>query len=201
MFTGIITDIGTVCSVTADGDTRLVISTSYATESVSIGASVACSGACLTVVEKGSGWLAFDVSAETLACTILGSWRGGSSVNLERALRAGDELGGHILTGHVDGVIKLRDRRAEGDSLRLQFELDPWLAPYVVSKGAIALDGVSLTINEATESHFGVNIIPHTQRATTLGEISPGARVNVEIDILARYVGRAVSALTVREET
>lgn len=194
MFTGIITDVGRVRSVERRGDTRVVIETAYDTGTIEIGASIACSGPCLTVVEKGPDWFAVDVSAETLACTTLDGWRPGSRVNLERSLRVGEELGGHIVTGHVDGVGTIRSVRKEGDSLRLVVAMPPALAPFVAPKGAIAVDGISLTVNEVDAAvdapSFGVNIIPHTQEKTTLGEAEAGMRVNLEIDILARYISR-----------
>jgi riboflavin synthase len=192
MFTGIITDIGTVRVVEKRGDTRFVVATHYAVADIAIGASIAISGPCLTVVEKGEGWLAFDASAETLSRTTAGAWREGARVNLERALKMGDELGGHLLTGHVDAVATLRARLPEGDSLRLTFSVP---APYdraIASKGAVALDGVSLTVNEVEGANFGVNIIPHTQRETTLGAARPGDRFNLEIDLIARYLARLV---------
>jgi riboflavin synthase len=190
MFSGIITDLGVVRSVTPGGDTTIVIATRFDMASVAIGASIACSGACLTVVEKGEGWFSANVSAETLACTTLGAWRTGTPVNLERALRVGDEFGGHIVLGHVDGVARIVERRPEGDSLRFTFEVPVELAPAIASKGSVALDGVSLTVNEVKSYWFGVNIIPHTQASTTFGTAVVGDRVNVEIDVLARYVAR-----------
>jgi riboflavin synthase len=190
MFTGIVTDVGQVRARDQRGDTRFVIGTRYDTASIGIGASIACNGVCLTVVEKGPDWFAVDVSAETLSCTALDDWRPGTPVNLERSLRVGDELGGHIVTGHVDGVATLVERHGEGDSARLTFALPPALAGFVAPKGAVALDGVSLTVNEVAGDRFGVNIIPHTQKMTTFGAIRTGQRVNVEIDVLARYVAR-----------
>ena len=190
MFTGIVTDIGRVRGVSIAGDTRFELETSYDTSGITLGASIACSGACLTVVEKGAGWFAVQASAETLACTTLGTWRAGSRVNLERALKVGDELGGHIVSGHVDGVGRLASRRPEGASVRLEFALTPDLMRFVASKGSITIDGVSLTVNEVTRDRFGVNIIPHTAHATTLGDLGQGDAVNVEIDTLSRYVAR-----------
>jgi riboflavin synthase len=190
MFTGIITDVGRVRAVVPGGDRRFVLATAYDTRDIAIGASIACSGVCLTATEKGEGWFAVQASAETLSRTTLGDWREGSAVNLERALRLGDELGGHIVSGHVDAVATVLERRAEGDSLRFVFEVP---APYeqaVAPKGSIALDGVSLTVNEVEGRRFGVNIIPHTQAKTTFGALKPGVRVNFEIDLLARYVAR-----------
>jgi riboflavin synthase len=190
MFTGIITDVGEVRVVERRGDTRFTIATRYPASEIAIGASIACSGPCLTVTEKGEGWFAVDASAETLARTTAGAWREGTKINLERALKIGDELGGHLLTGHIDGVVTIETRRVEGDSLRLTFRAP---APYdrgIASKGAVALDGVSLTVNEVEGAVFGVNIIPHTQRETTLSAARPGDRLNLEIDLIARYLAR-----------
>jgi riboflavin synthase len=190
MFTGIITDIGRVRSIKPRGDTRFEIETAYDTATIEIGASIACSGACLTVVDKGEGWFAVDVSAETLAKTNLGSWREGTPINLERSLRLGDELGGHIVLGHVDGVGSVASMTPEGDSVRFRFEVPPQLKSYVAPKGSIAVNGVSLTVNDVDGASFGVNIIPHTQQMTTFGKMSPGDRINLEVDVLARYVAR-----------
>jgi riboflavin synthase len=192
MFTGIVTDLGTVREARREGDTRLVLETAWDTAGIAIGASVACSGCCLTVVEKGPGRMEFQVSAETLSRTTLGAWKPGTRVNLERALRMGDELGGHIVSGHVDGLASLVATRPEGDSLRMVFELPSAFARQVAEKGSIALDGVSLTVNEVEGSRFGVNVIPHTRQVTTLGALRQGDRVNFEIDMLARYVARLV---------
>lgn len=190
MFTGIITDVGRVRSVQRPGDMRFRIATSYDTASIEIGASIACHGPCLTVVDKGEDWFAVDASAETLACTNLGDWQVASAVNLERALRVGDELGGHIVIGHVDGVAEIVERRPEGDSLRFVFVVPDELASFIAPKGAVSLDGVSLTVNEVDGARFGANIIPHTQAMTTFASAAPGERVNVEVDVLARYVAR-----------
>lgn len=190
MFTGIITDIGRVARLERRGDLRARIETAYDTDTVAVGASIACSGCCLTVVDKGAGWFAVDISAESLSKTTLGDWTEGARVNLERALRMGDELGGHIVSGHVDGVATVREKRPEGDSTRWVFELPKPLARFVAPKGSVALDGVSLTVNEVDGPRFGVNVIPHTAARTTFGGLEPGARVNVEIDMLARYVAR-----------
>lgn len=190
MFTGIVTDLGTVRAVEPSGDTRFTFNTNYDTEAIDIGASIACSGACLTVVEKGDGWFQADASAETLSKTTLGSWSQGTPVNFERALRIGDELGGHLVTGHVDGVAEVVERRREGDSHRFVFECPDSLARFVAGKGAVTLDGVSLTVNEAEGLRFGVNIIPHTANETTFGSLREGDRVNMEIDLLARYLER-----------
>ena len=200
MFTGIITDLGRVRALEARGDTRLTIETGTDTGAIDIGASIACSGACLTVVDKGSGvdggpnWFAADVSAETLSKTTLGDWAPGTTVNLEFALRLGDELGGHLVSGHVDGVAEACERAEEGDSLRLAFTAPEALMPFIAAKGSVTLDGVSLTVNRVVDAPGGgrleVNIIPHTAAATTLGACRPGTRVNLEIDLLARYVQR-----------
>lgn len=198
MFTGIITDLGVVRAVEAPdlttADARFVFDTAYETAGVPLGASIACSGVCLTVVEKGEGWFAADVSGETLARSTLGDWRPGTPVNLERALKLGDEMGGHLVSGHVDGIAVIRGRRAEQGSLRLTVQAPPELAKFIASKGSVALDGVSLTVNEVDGTAFGVNIIPHTAEATTLGARQPGDRVNLEIDMLARYVQRLLAA-------
>jgi riboflavin synthase len=194
MFSGIITDLGEVREVRAGGDTGLVIGTRYDLGEVAIGASIACSGACLTVVEKGEDWFAVMVSAETMASTTLAGWRKGTRVNLERPLRLGDEFGGHIVLGHVDGVARILERRPEGDSLRFTFAAQSHLARAIAAKGSIALDGVSLTVNEVDGERFGVNIIPHTQSCTSFGTARIGDDVNLEIDVLARYVGRLLQA-------
>jgi len=190
MFTGIITDLGRVRAIKPGKDARYEFETGYDTTTLALGASVCCSGACLTVVDKGPGWFAANVSAETLARTTLGRWRAGTTVNFERALRAGDELGGHIVTGHVDGVAELISAREEGGSLRLVFAPPAGLARFIAAKGSVALDGVSLTVNEVDATGFGINLIPHTRAATTLGACRPGGAVNLEIDPLARYVAR-----------
>lgn len=192
MFTGIITDIGTVRSVEKRGDTRFTIATRYPMGDIAIGASIACSGPCLTVVGKDNDSFSVDASAETLARTTAGVWREGTRINLERALKMGDELGGHLLTGHVDAVATLESRKPEGDSLRLTFRVPPPYDRAIASKGAVALDGVSLTVNEIEGAVFGVNIIPHTQRETTLGTSKPGDRFNLEIDLIARYLSRLI---------
>jgi riboflavin synthase len=193
MFTGIITDLGRVRALTCGGDTRFEIETVYDTVAMAIGASVACSGACLTVIEKGAGWFAVEASAETLSRTTLGVWRPGTPVNLERALRLGDELGGHLVSGHVDGIASVVATRPEGDSVRFTFAAPEEFAAALAPKGSAALDGVSLTINEVEGARFGVNVIPHTQKMTTLGTLRPGDRVNFEIDLIARYVARLLN--------
>ncbi len=194
MFTGIITDIGTVKSIQLKGDTRIIINSSYDMDSVAIGASIACSGCCLTVVEKAQGWFAVDASAETLSKTAPNMWVEGAKLNLERALKVGDELGGHIVTGHVDGVGEVTEWREEGGSHRLSIKIPGALAPYVAGKGSITIDGVSLTVNTVEDSSagciIGLNIIPHTSGVTTLGDFLPGRHVNLEIDVLARYLKR-----------
>lgn len=193
MFTGIVTDLGTVRAVEGNGDTRFVLATGYDTGSFGIGASIACSGVCLTVIDKGPDWFAVEASAETLACTTLGQWRPGAPVNFERPLAMGDELGGHIVSGHVDGVARIIARTPEGDSLRFVFETPAALKRFIAPKGSVALDGVSLTINEVEDARFGVNIIPHTQRVTTFGTVAPGDGMNLEVDMLARYVDRLLA--------
>ncbi len=195
MFTGIVTDIGRIEAVERRGDTRFEIATAYDTAEIALGASISCSGACLTVVAVRPGAFAVEASAETLACTTLGGWREGTAVNLERALRVGDELGGHIVSGHVDGVAETVSRRPEGDSVRFTFEAPEALAGFVASKGSVALDGVSLTVNEVAGARFGVNIIPHALAHTTLGGLEPGDTVNMEIDMLARYLARQLEGL------
>ena len=195
MFTGIVTDVGKIETVEPRGDLRVRIACGYDMGTVDLGASIACSGVCLTVVDKGDGWFAVDVSGETRSRTAPDMWTEGRKLNLERALRVGDELGGHIVTGHVDGIGEIVDARAEGDSTRLTLEAGPELAPCIVEKGTIALDGVSLTVNEVETLpggfvRFGVNIIPHTAAQTTFADAAAGRSVNIEIDILARYIGR-----------
>ncbi len=192
MFTGIITDIGRIRVVEPRSDTRVTIETAYDTAGVSLGASIACSGACLTVVDLGPGWFAVDVSGETLARTAQDRWVAGTPLNLERALKVGDELGGHIVTGHVDGVGRVVEYAAEGGSWRLTIEAPADLASYIAAKGSITVDGVSLTVNRVADvpTRLGINIIPHTAKHTTLGALRPGNTVNLEIDTLARYLGR-----------
>lgn len=190
MFTGIVSDIGTVRALERPGDLRLTIATAYDPASIALGASIACSGVCLTVIAVAADTFTVSASAETLACTTLGDWRFGQRVNLERALRVGDELGGHFVFGHVDAVATVHAITPEGESRRLVFEAPAALARYFAPKGSVALDGVSLTINEVEGARFGVNLIPHTLAATTFGQAQPGDRVNLEIDMLARYVAR-----------
>lgn len=193
MFTGIITDLGSVRALTNGAMTRLEIATAYAADSIPLGASICCNGICLSVVERGPGWFAVEASAETLAVTTLGSWRVGTPVNLERALKAGDELGGHIVSGHVDGVGRILDRRQDGGSVRYVIEAPAGLSRFIAPKGSIAVDGVSLTVNEVEGAEFGVNIIPITQRETNLGGAKAGDSVNLEIDPVARYVARLMN--------
>ena len=195
MFTGIITDIGQVKSLEKRGDTRIVISTSYDTTTVEIGASIACSGPCLTVVEKGSGWFATEASAETLSRTTVGSWVEGTRVNLERALSLGDELGGHIVSGHVDGLARIVSKEPEGDSVRFLFEVPDEVKAFIAEKGSVCLDGVSLTVNAVQGAQFGVNIISHTQSETTFNDKKVDDLVNLEVDMLARYVARLTDSL------
>lgn len=194
MFTGIVTDIGRIEAAEQKGDLRLQIACAYDMSSVDLGASIACSGVCLTVVDKGDDWFAVDVSAETHSRTAGDMWEEGRRLNLERALRVGDELGGHIVTGHVDGVGTVEGVAEVGGSTRLAIVAGNEIAPYIVTKGSVTLDGVSLTVNEvetlSDRVRFAVNIIPHTAQQTTFSEMVPGRPVNIEIDILARYLGR-----------
>ncbi|MFN3585008.1 riboflavin synthase [Phenylobacterium sp.] len=191
MFTGIVTDVGRVRSVReTNRDRRFEIETAFDTASIDIGASVAHAGCCLTVVEKGPGWFAVEVSGETLSRTTLGEWTKGRPVNLERAARVGDELGGHIVSGHVDGVGEVVSVESEGGSHRVKVRVPRPLHRYIAEKGSIAVEGVSLTVNDVEDDVFGVNLIPHTWEVTTLGTLKPGSRVNLEIDMLARYLAR-----------
>jgi riboflavin synthase len=197
MFTGIVTDVGQVRHLEKRGDTHVVITTRFDVGAIDVGASIACSGICMTVVDKGSSkdrWFAVTASAETLARTTMGAWVVGDPVNLERPMRVGDELGGHIVTGHVDDVAEIVRMVPEGESTRLTFEVPIALARFIAPKGSIALDGVSLTVNEVDGTRFGVNIIPHTFDVTTFGRAKPGTRVNLEVDLLARYVARLAKA-------
>ncbi len=195
MFTGIITAIGTVAAAEQRGDLRLTITCDYAMDSVAIGASIACSGCCLTVVDKGPDWFTVDASAETVSKTAPGLWTTGAHLNLERALKVGDELGGHIVTGHVDGIGQVVQITEIGGSHQVIISIPATLAPFVAAKGSITVDGVSLTVNLVADqpdgtTHFSVNIIPHTWQVTTLGTLTPGQAVNIEIDTLARYLKR-----------
>lgn len=202
MFTGIVTAIGQIASVEQRGDLRVQITCPWDPAGIAIGASIACSGVCLTVVrrggEPGAAWFAVDVSAETVSRTAKGMWAEGRSLNLEPSLRLGDELGGHIVTGHVDGVGRVADWRPEGDSMRATIAAPADLAPFVAAKGSITVDGVSLTVNSVKDMadgsvHLGLNIIPHTAEVTTLGELRQGGEVNLEIDVVARYLQRMAS--------
>jgi riboflavin synthase len=198
MFTGIVTDVGTVVSAEQRGDLRLKIRAGYDLATVDLGASIACSGVCLTVVDKGEDWFAVDVSSETVSRTAADIWRESARLNLERPLRIGDELGGHIVTGHVDSVGEVIGMSPEGDSRRIGIRVGRELAPAIAQKGSISLDGVSLTVNDVRDAedgtHFSVNIIPHTAKETTLGDLTLGRQLNVEIDVIARYLDRMVSA-------
>ncbi len=197
MFTGIITDIGRVRAVVparGSTDTRIEIETHLPMIRVPLGASIACSGPCLTVIEKGANWFAVDASRETLSRTTLGEWRGGTRINLEPSLKAGDELGGHLVTGHVDAVVRVASRTEAGGSIRFEIELPERLEAFIAEKGSVALDGVSLTVNGTADGSFSVNIIRHTLAATTLGGLEPGGRLNMEVDVLARYVERQLAA-------
>jgi riboflavin synthase len=195
VFTGIIADVGRVAEIaTPSGMTRITIESAYDMDTVAHGASIACSGACLSVVDKAPGRFMVEASAETLARTTIGGWRVGTRINLERALKAGDELGGHLVSGHVDGVATVLDRWADGGSMRLTIEAPAELARFVAAKGSVALDGVSLTVNDVAGAVFGVNLIPITQQLTTLGAAGLGARLNMEIDLLARYVARLMES-------
>lgn len=195
MFTGIITDLGRVRAVRPAGDTRFEIETAYDDASIPIGASIACCGICLTVIDKQPGWFAITASAETMSRTTMGDWREGTPVNLERSLKIGDELGGHLVSGHVDGVGQVVSVTPEGDSWRFVFAAPPSVGRFIAEKGSVAIDGISLTVNEVSDqgalgTRFGVNIIPHTWEVTNFGQAKEGDRVNLEIDLLARYVAR-----------
>ena len=198
MFTGIITAIGTVGEARQQGDTRLRIACPYDTARIDIGASIACSGVCLTVVERGDGWFAVDVSGETISRTVPGQWSAGRRLNLELAMKLGDELGGHIVTGHVDAVGTVAIREERGGSVHLEIDAPAGMAPFIASKGSITVDGVSLTVNAVNDlpdgtARFALNIIPHTAEVTTLGALRVGDVVNLEIDVLARYLKRMQS--------
>ncbi|WP_375259820.1 riboflavin synthase [Citreimonas sp.] len=195
MFTGIVTDKGTIRGVERRGDLRARIGTAYETAGIQIGASIACDGVCLTAVALGEGWFDVDVSAETVSRTNLDAWAEGRRVNLERALRVGDELGGHIVSGHVDGVAEITAMHDEGDSTRVTLRAPDTLARFIAPKGSVALNGTSLTVNEVDGASFGINFIPHTKAVTTWGEARVGDRVNLEIDTLARYVARLAESL------
>ena len=191
MFTGIVTDIGRIVETKHTGDLRARIATRYDVQGIDIGASIACDGVCLTVVALGpEGWFDVEISGETVSKTNLGGWGPGKRVNLERALKVGDELGGHIVSGHVDGLAEVVSVRPEGGSVRVRFRAPEALARFVAPKGSVALNGTSLTVNEVEGAEFGVNFIPHTQAATTWGEVAVGDKVNLEVDTMARYVAR-----------
>ena len=191
MFTGIVTDVGRIRSVRqTNRDRRYEIETGYDVSSIDLGASISHAGCCLTIVEKGEGWFAVEVSGETLSKSTLGDWKEGDRVNLERAAKLGDEMGGHIVSGHVDGVGEVVSVDAEGGSHRVRIRVPRPLHRVIAPKGSITLEGVSLTVNEVEDDVFGVNIIPHTWDVTTLGQLKPGSRVNLEIDMLARYLAR-----------
>ena len=197
MFTGIVSDIGTIERVQSEGDTRVRIATSYDPDTIDLGASIACSGVCLTVIDKGTAdthWFDVQVSGETIARTARDQWVEGRRLNLERAMKLGDELGGHIVTGHVDGIAEVIGICPEGESHRIGFAVPATLAPFIAPKGSITIDGVSLTVNTVEDhgdvTHFSVNLIPHTQAVTTLGALAQGQMVNIEIDVLARYLQR-----------
>ncbi len=194
MFTGIVTDIGEIRQLEHRGDLRARIGTSYDMAGVDMGASIACSGVCLTVVDKGNDWFDVDISAETVSKTNIGDWVAGGHINLERSLRVGDELGGHIVSGHVDGVAEIVAMLDEGDSTRVTFRAPADLAKFIAPKGSVALNGTSLTVNEVQGRDFGINFIPHTKQVTTWGRIAVGDRINLEIDTLARYVARLAEA-------
>jgi riboflavin synthase len=193
MFTGIVTDVGRIVDTKVTGDLRARIATRYDVGGIDIGASIACDGVCLTVVALGSdphNWFDVEISAETVSKTNVGSWATGKRVNLERALKVGDELGGHIVSGHVDGLAEVVGVRHEGGSVRVTFRAPDALARFIAPKGSIALNGTSLTVNEVSGAEFGVNLIPHTQEVTTWGEVAVGDKVNLEVDTMARYVAR-----------
>jgi len=208
MFTGIVTDVGEITAVEprAEGLVRLVVACNYDPDTIEIGASIACSGVCLTAVARGRtpalergarrGWFAVDAAAETLRVTTVGDWRPGTKINLERALRVGDELGGHIVAGHVDGLAALLARENLTDMARLTFQVDGALARFIAPKGSVALDGISLTVNEVTDKTFSVLIIPHTLAVTTLGTLDVGTHVNIEVDVMARYAARLLERPT-----
>lgn len=197
MFTGIVTDVGTIAATEKQGDLHVRVATAYETAGIDLGASISCSGVCLTVVDKGAGWVAFDVSGETISRTAPGMWASGRKLNLERALRLGEELGGHIVTGHVDGIGTAKSIEEVGGSHHVVIAAGPELAPYIAPKGSITVDGVSLTVNAVRDTaegvEFDLNIIPHTASVTTFGALEAGQAVNLEIDVLARYLQRMES--------
>ncbi len=190
MFTGIVTDMGEIVELEQRGDLRARIKTSYDTAGIDIGASIACNGVCLTAIELGPDWFDVEISAESVSKTNIGTWTVGARVNLERALKVGDELGGHIVSGHVDDVAEIVKIRDEGDSTRVTIKTTPALSRFIASKGSITLNGTSLTVNEVEGDEFGVNFVPHTKKVTTWGEMAEGDKVNLEVDTMARYVAR-----------
>lgn len=194
MFTGIVTDIGEIRDLEQRGDLRARIATNYETSGIDMGASIACDGVCLTVMGLGSDWFDVEISAESVSKTNISAWSVGYCVNLERALKVGDELGGHIVSGHVDGVAEVVSIRDEGDSTRVTLRAPAELAKFIAPKGSVALNGTSLTVNEVNGNEFGINFIPHTKQVTTWGDVQEGDRVNLEIDTLARYVARLAEA-------
>ena len=194
MFTGIVTDIGEIRDLEQRGDLRARIATNYETPGIDMGASIACDGVCLTVMGLGSDWFDVEISAESVSKTNISAWSVGYRVNLERALKVGDELGGHIVSGHVDGVAEVVSIRDEGDSTRVTLRAPAELAKFIAHKGSVALNGTSLTVNEVKGNEFGINFIPHTKQVTTWGDVQEGDRVNLEIDTLARYVARLAEA-------
>ena len=200
MFTGIISDIGTVRSIEQRGDLRAVIGTGYDTATIDLGASISCSGVCLTVVDRAPGWFAVDISGETVSRTAQGQWAAGNRLNLERAMKLGEELGGHIVTGHVDGIGEVTALESVGDSLKVTISAEADLAPFIAPKGSVTLDGISLTVNTVTDHEgggfdFTVNIIPHTAAVTNFDALGVGRSLNIEIDVLARYLGRMRSVM------
>jgi riboflavin synthase len=199
MFTGIVTDVGRVRNAEQRGDLRLVIESGYDMASVDLGASIACSGVCLTVVDKGEDWFAVDVSSETMSRTAPDRWQKGARLNLERALRLGDELGGHIVTGHVDAVGTVVGTCPDGDSVRVGISVPRALGAMIAAKGSVTLDGASMTVNDVRDAedgstHFSIKVIPHTGQHTTLGDLDTGRQLNVEVDVLARYLDRMLAA-------
>lgn len=193
MFTGIVSDVGRITQLEQRGDLRARIATVFDPDGIDLGASIACNGVCLTVITKGAddtGWFDVEISAESVSKTNINEWAVGSRINLERALRLGDELGGHIVSGHVDGVATVTDMQEDGDSTRVTFEVPEHLAKFIAPKGSVALNGTSLTVNDVKSNTFGVNFIPHTKSVTNWGDTKTGDRINLEIDTLARYVAR-----------
>jgi riboflavin synthase len=194
MFTGIITDLGKIKLLEKVGDLRAVIETKYKTDLISDGASICCSGVCLTLVDKGKNWFAVDISKETTDTTTIGGWSVGTNVNLERSLQLSDELGGHIVSGHVDGIVELQSIEKEGASHRISLDIPSNLAKFIASKGSVTLDGISLTVNQVSDNNFGVNIIPHTWENTSFKYLRIGSSLNIEVDVIARYVARIMNS-------